>query len=92
MLTPMESTRYVARNRYAWPGGYETVLVMDDGAILCAVCVRENYRLIMESTRDELSDGWTAIGMDHTGNMDAPESGDPSETCAHCGRDILLDM
>lgn len=40
---PMGAARFVRRERYAWPGGYELALIMSDGALLCADCVRENF-------------------------------------------------
>ena len=36
--------RYVARNVFAWPGGYELVLYTD-GAAICSSCVKERFEL-----------------------------------------------
>ena len=47
-----ESVRTVARNPYAWPGGYPVGLVMIDSEVLCSKCVKGNYRQILEVTRD----------------------------------------
>ena len=72
----------VARYPYAWPGGYARALVMDDGGLVCARCVREEFSLIAHDTRNRWRSGWDAAGWIHTGEMDAPEQ----EFCDHCGR------
>ena len=86
MLTPKQATQAVARN--AFYGGYNYALVTNDGALLCTACVRENYRLIRKSTRDHLfndwpTDGWTVIGLTHTGEMEE------TENCVHCDARIF---
>lgn len=83
----METLRHqiftVARHKFAWPGGYAMVLVMADGAVLCADCVRENAALIARSTRDPKSrTGWEASGVS---TVECCEPGD--EFCANCSRD-----
>lgn len=85
-----EAVRQVARNPYAWPGGYPVVLVMADSEILCSACVSANYRLILESTRDNAAsspgDGWNAQGS----MVLEGSAADYGETiCAHCGVDVL---
>ncbi len=73
----------VAREHYAWPGGYELFAVMNDGEVLCFGCVRENYRQIAFATRQKHDhSGWSCEGFDHTGNTDE------IECCAHCSREI----
>ena len=60
-----ESVRTVARNPWAWPGGYPVGLVMIDSEVLCSKCTRENYRMILETTRDNTWDNssdWAAAG------------------------------
>ena len=70
----------LARQRYAWPGGYEIFFVTDDGGVLCAPCVAENW---LEAIRDAIpGDGWRVDGFSHTGEVDDPE------TCDHCYREI----
>lgn len=78
----LRDVRRMARDRYAWPGGYALALVMTDGGILCPNCVRAEYRQIIRATRDGSRDGWGAAGVDHAGNWDDPE------TCDHCGATI----
>ena len=39
----LRRVRAMARERYAWPGGYALALVTTDGGILCPDCVRAEY-------------------------------------------------
>lgn len=79
---------FVARERYVWPGGYRLNLLTADGGVLCADCVRANYRRILESARDNLNDGWlpeahfvhwegSPILCDHCGDPIESEYGEP---------------
>ena len=78
---PAQHAAYVARERYAFPGGYRVNLLTSDGGVLCADCVRTNYRAILESARDHLGDGWEpAAHFTHW-------EGEPL-ICDHCGREI----
>ena len=80
--------KYVARTRYAWPGGYELFAITNDGAALCHDCCRSEFRLIAESVRDNPSDaygycdGWRVIAVDSTASLD------DSLWCDHCDRHI----
>ena len=76
----LDCLRYAARNPFAWPGGYDIVALCDDGGILCNRCVRENYALCYDSTKNGVSDGWKVEGIMCA---DGFENG---ETCSHCGR------
>ena len=78
----MRAHTTVARERYAWPGGYLLAAVMNDGESVCPDCVRENYRTIAHSTRHEMRDGWQCIGLECAANVDS------MGLCAHCGRDM----
>ncbi len=57
-----ETVRTVARNPYAFPGGYPIGLVMYDGCVLCSACVKAHYRMILQRTRDDDRDDWSAAG------------------------------
>ena len=59
----IEAVRTVARNPFAWPGGYPVALIMSDGGLICAKCVKDNYRIILEATRDGDHSGWGAAGF-----------------------------
>ena len=71
----------VARERYAWPGGYELFLVTSDGGVLCAKCARAEFGLIARSTIQGAQDGWRAEVVDIHWEGAA-------ETCAHCNAEI----
>lgn len=55
---PCDIPRYIARNPYAWPGGYDIIGVCGDGEMLCAKCIRDNYKLVMAATRYDAAQGW----------------------------------
>lgn len=74
---------FVARERFAWPGGYALFLIMTDGAALCADCVRENFRSIAREARVAHGTGWKPAGWSHVGETDSLTA------CEHCGRIIF---
>ena len=82
----MNSVRIVARNPFAWPGGYPVALLVNDGELLCHTCVKENYRQILTSTRDRDNNGWTALSFMILEGM-AKDYG--FTDCANCGKTIL---
>lgn len=66
------------REPYAWPGGYQKLLTLADGAVLCNACAKDNFRLIAEATREPVpGDQWAAAGVDLF------LEGEPVD-CAHC--------
>ncbi len=77
---PADMVRYVARQRFSWPGGGELFIVTSSGDVLCQDCIRENYR-------QELSEA-----IDETFSPYAIESGyniDPESCyCENCGKDL----
>lgn len=50
ILARLYTAKRVARERFAWPGGYELFSVMDDGGIVCNTCTRKEFRCIASST------------------------------------------
>lgn len=78
----------ICREPYAWPGGYERLLLLADGALLCAKCVREEGARIMSDIRDGCDTGWLPAGtcMEAVSPECTPE-GDESE-CGHCWKPI----
>ena len=74
--------RYVARERYIWPGGYELFALADDGRVLCCDCCRSEYRQIARSLP---RDGWHVIAYDYAYNTAEPLA------CDHCARSIIAD-
>lgn len=81
-VTGMDAARHVARDCFAWPGGYEMALVTTDGAALCRFCVQSEYTSIYDSHLTDANDGWNPSGIMHSGAVD--EMG----FCDHCGRDM----
>ena len=81
-LEGLNFLRTVARERYAWPGGYEMVAITNDGAVLCSGCLRNEYSIVYRSTRDTASDGWEVAGMGLVEELADTET----MYCAHCGK------
>ncbi len=73
----------VIRHPYAWPGGYERVLVTTDGGLICNKCAREEYYSMLHSTRGGYNDGWAVEGS-------AVVYSDEEEfcNCDHCGKEV----
>lgn len=80
----LQALQYVAREPYAWPGGYETFVITSAGEMICPKCVRENYSQMYRDTvsRGKRDCGWTVAAADATCNCD-------EATCDHCGRDLI---
>ena len=74
----LQQVKNAIRQPYAWPGGYPVYTILSEGEMLCAQCARENFKLIADSTRKNMRDGWQAIGADvfYEGEY----------SCAHCGK------
>jgi hypothetical protein len=83
-----EQIEFVASERFAWPGGYALGLLMDDGECVCSACVEKEKNRILESTRDNDRDGWTAVAAYYTDADDDGFDDEPATLCAHCGRPI----
>lgn len=75
----LANVRRAVREPFAWPGGYPVYVYTSDGEMLCAACVRENYRAISEATRQRLNDGWRVEGTDVYWEG-------PPEHCANCNK------
>lgn len=69
------------RDKYAWPGGYEMALIMDDSATLCMDCAKAEFKEIVRATKHGDNTGWRAEGV-------FINYEDQSCYCAHCGRRI----
>lgn len=78
----------IARDLYSWPGGYELVAVTTCGDVLCAECVRKEFRQVYSASAH---DGWRIAAV---GNATGPDddSGnivlDCETACDNCGRNI----
>jgi hypothetical protein len=78
----IESVKDAIREGHVWPGGYQLNVVMSDGNLLCTVCAKENFRGIVDSTKNGLRDGWASAGAE------VFWEGGP-DSCCHCGKEIL---
>jgi hypothetical protein len=75
----LRDAKVVAREKYAWPGGYALSLVMADGGVLCPECVKHEWRSIVRYTLWNLpQSGWMAAGL---AVEECPES---DVYCDHC--------
>ena len=84
--SPADMAGYVARNQYAWPGGYELVLIADDGACLCGNCVRAEYASIYSAAIAPADhSGWRP---DAVGAIGADIDDSDGIVCGHCSRVI----
>lgn len=63
-LKTLRQAKSVAREPYAWPGGYPRILVMNDGGTLCPVCVRKEFQCIAQSAIGGYKDGWNPACAD----------------------------
>jgi len=54
----IDKVRYIAREQFAFPGGYELIGITVDGGLLCSQCIRDNYKLILQSTYDGHETQW----------------------------------
>ena len=80
--TILVGVKQVARNGFAWPGGYPLMTVLQDGECLCAACTKENLGLIAYATAHPGVDPqWEAIGQEVNWENE-------SLTCAHCEQSI----
>lgn len=78
----------VCREPYAWPGGYERLLLLADGALLCAKCAKQEGARIMSDIRDGYNTGWLPAGMciEAVSPECTPEG--YGSYCDHCGKEI----
>jgi len=90
-MTTRELKR-VIRDKYAWPGGYELFGLTSDGGILCVDCMRKEWRQIVWSIKNNVSDGWKVVGVDSDAQLEPREfiEGNLDEyslsNCDGCGK------
>lgn len=77
----IRAAKELARNPYAWPGGYPKHAVMSDGECCCAACIKENFPIVARATRDGDRSGWALSAVEINW-------GDTDITCANCGQAI----
>jgi hypothetical protein len=66
---------------YAWPGGYPLYFITSDGAALSFDAVKENYRIILQSVKHKMRDGWQVVAFEI--NWEEPDL-----FCEHSGKRI----
>ena len=81
LINTVQDLRIAARRPFAWPGGYPTYFVCEDGAALCHRCVALERRNILEAVHHKLRDGWQVVALDVNWE-------DPSLFCENCGEQI----
>ena len=77
----MNKVKDMARQKYAWPGGYTLVLLMSDGDCLCHDCLMANYRTIRKAQKEKDNSGWRPA--DVFIHWEGPEL-----YCANCNKTI----
>ena len=58
MDSNIDKVRYIARVQFAFPGGYELIAFTVDGGLLCSQCIKDNYKLILQSTKGGHDQQW----------------------------------
>ena len=79
MTRGADIAKYIARKRYAWPGGYELFAVTDDGGVLCHNCCKSEFAQIVSACP---GDGWNVEAF-----ASASELAE-SVVCDHCSKEI----
>lgn len=83
MTVGSDIAKYVAREKYAFPGGCELYVITDDGAALCHDCCRKEFISIKWSCVNNCNDGWNVIAIDSTAMC-----GIDPVYCDHCNKTI----
>lgn len=76
-----QELRACLRARYAL--SYDTAFTTNDGACLCHDCVKENYRNVNWSIKNNVSDGWRVDGLVIECETDSPVF------CDNCDKNIF---
>lgn len=66
---------------YAWPGGYPTFFITEDGAALCHKCAKREGQRIISSIRDGANADWRVVAMEINWE-------DTDCYCDHCSKQI----
>jgi hypothetical protein len=81
LINTVHDLRIAARRPFAWPGGYPTYFVCDDGAAVCHECVSKERRHILEAIHHRVNNGWRVVALDINWE-------DTRLCCDHCGEEI----
>jgi hypothetical protein len=66
---------------YAWPGGYPTYFLCDDGEALCHDCLSKNRIQVIDAVANKQNGGWRVVALDI--NYE-----DSNCYCANCNKQI----
>ena len=80
MKSPIAAS--IARDPFAWPGGYERFAITDDGACLCHKCCKAEYAQIVAA---QPGDGWHVVAQSSAAETDG------LTVCDHCNEVIIED-
>ena len=64
-------------DEFAWPGGYPLFSLLSDGEILCPPCAKQEYRQLVQATKDHDNSGWRPVAADINWE-------DEDMQCCHC--------
>lgn len=73
----VRAAKDLAKQPYAWPGGYPKFAVMTDGECMCHRCVKKEFGLVGRATHDGLKDGWAVDSVEINWE-------DSDLRCCHC--------
>ena len=82
-MNEVEQLKHIVRNPYAWPGGYEIYAVTADGGMVCNHCVKDNFKLMLRSTKYDRWDGQWALEAIETADWV-----EESTLCDNCYREL----
>jgi hypothetical protein len=77
-METMKKVKDAIRNPYAFPGGYEKIIIMNDGSCICAECAKEEFEQVAHDTIKGWSTGWDVAGIDLYFEGE--------EYCSHCSK------
>jgi hypothetical protein len=86
----MDLLNSILKEPYAWPGGYERLLVTADGVLLCSKCVKSESHRILVDIQDGYNTGWLPVGATYEAVSAecAREAGAYTHRCDHCNREF----
>lgn len=73
MRTQINTIKNAIRHKYAWPGGYTLFSVTSDGAALCIPCMKKEFRSILWSLKNNVSDGWKVSSIHASCELESNE-------------------
>ena len=85
-MLALKEVKEAIREPYAWPGGYEKVLVMSDGEYMHTGCAHENWREIVTAHIDKRNGypncGWEVAAVEVNWE-------DSDAYCAQCNERVV---